>query len=252
MTHAAARAGARLLFVSQAAGRPDLYRPAEDAGVHELGTERGRPNRAAGRPPARLDGVPHRGHVAARQGLRAADAGAAPRRSGALPGCGAEHRPHRCRRPGYPGHHQRDHRLAAAAVRRPAFAAASGSQLVAADSRRWISLPCKRIGDSSSAGTRSRRSPTPRVDSSAAGSMPPVRSDQGPTRASGGGPLPRLAPSDRAAQRRDPRAWRVSSTTDRSAIPGLQCYRPRRGAARTVDPDHAGRPDERIADGRAG
>ncbi|HUH70190.1 MAG TPA: NAD-dependent epimerase/dehydratase family protein [Mycobacterium sp.] len=29
VTHAAARAGARLLFVSQAAGRPDLYRPAE-------------------------------------------------------------------------------------------------------------------------------------------------------------------------------------------------------------------------------
>jgi nucleoside-diphosphate-sugar epimerase len=29
-THAAARAGARLLFVSQAAGRPDLYRPAEE------------------------------------------------------------------------------------------------------------------------------------------------------------------------------------------------------------------------------
>ncbi|MEB3981369.1 NAD-dependent epimerase/dehydratase family protein [Mycobacterium sp. 663a-19] len=30
VTHAAARAGARLLFVSQAAGRPDLYRPAEE------------------------------------------------------------------------------------------------------------------------------------------------------------------------------------------------------------------------------
>ncbi len=30
VTDAAARAGARLLFVSQAAGRPDLYRPAED------------------------------------------------------------------------------------------------------------------------------------------------------------------------------------------------------------------------------
>ena len=30
LTHAAARAGARLLFVSQAAGRPDLYRPAEE------------------------------------------------------------------------------------------------------------------------------------------------------------------------------------------------------------------------------
>jgi nucleoside-diphosphate-sugar epimerase len=30
VTHAAARAGARLLFVSQAAGRPDVYRPAEE------------------------------------------------------------------------------------------------------------------------------------------------------------------------------------------------------------------------------
>jgi nucleoside-diphosphate-sugar epimerase len=30
VTHAAARSGARLLFVSQAAGHPDLYRPAED------------------------------------------------------------------------------------------------------------------------------------------------------------------------------------------------------------------------------
>ncbi|OBK50128.1 NAD-dependent epimerase/dehydratase family protein [Mycobacterium sp. 1081908.1] len=30
VTHAAARAGARLLFVSQAAGRPELYRPAEE------------------------------------------------------------------------------------------------------------------------------------------------------------------------------------------------------------------------------
>jgi nucleoside-diphosphate-sugar epimerase len=30
VTHASARAGARLLFVSQAAGRPDLYRPAEE------------------------------------------------------------------------------------------------------------------------------------------------------------------------------------------------------------------------------
>jgi nucleoside-diphosphate-sugar epimerase len=30
VTHAATRAGARLLFVSQAAGRPDLYQPAED------------------------------------------------------------------------------------------------------------------------------------------------------------------------------------------------------------------------------
>ncbi len=30
VTHAVARAGARLLFVSQAAGRPDLYRPAEE------------------------------------------------------------------------------------------------------------------------------------------------------------------------------------------------------------------------------
>ena len=29
MTHAAARAGARLLFVSQAAGQPELYQPAE-------------------------------------------------------------------------------------------------------------------------------------------------------------------------------------------------------------------------------
>jgi len=37
VTHAAARAGARLLFVSQAAGRPDLYRPAETLVSTSLG-----------------------------------------------------------------------------------------------------------------------------------------------------------------------------------------------------------------------
>ena len=42
-------------------------------------------DRAAGRPPARLDGVPYRSHVATDQGLSAADARPAPRRSGPLP-----------------------------------------------------------------------------------------------------------------------------------------------------------------------
>jgi nucleoside-diphosphate-sugar epimerase len=37
VTHAAARAGARLLFVSQAAGRPDVYRPAETLVSTSLG-----------------------------------------------------------------------------------------------------------------------------------------------------------------------------------------------------------------------
>ena len=37
VTHAAGRAGARLLFVSQAAGRPDLYRPAETLVSTSLG-----------------------------------------------------------------------------------------------------------------------------------------------------------------------------------------------------------------------
>lgn len=37
VTHAAARAGARLLFLSQAAGRPDVYEPAEDLVSTSLG-----------------------------------------------------------------------------------------------------------------------------------------------------------------------------------------------------------------------
>ncbi len=37
VTHAAARAGARLLYVSQAAGRPDVYRPAETIVSNSLG-----------------------------------------------------------------------------------------------------------------------------------------------------------------------------------------------------------------------
>ncbi len=127
VTHAAARAGARLLFVSQTAGRPAPVSAGRGVGVHGLGTKSGHPDRAAGRPPARLDGVPHGGHAAAHQGLGAADAGAASRRPGPFPGHGAEHRPHRCGGPGLPGHHQSDHRVATAAIRRSAFAAASGS-----------------------------------------------------------------------------------------------------------------------------
>lgn len=100
-------------------GRPGGVRAGGGPGVHQPGTEPDHPDRTAGRAPAGLDGVPHGGHRAAHQDLGAADAGAAPRRSGALPGVGARHRPHRRGGPGHAGHHQCGDRVAVVARRRP-------------------------------------------------------------------------------------------------------------------------------------
>ncbi len=66
VANAAARAGARLLFVSQAAGRPELYRQAET--LVSTGWAPAVIRIATGRPPTRLDGVPDSGHAAAEQG----------------------------------------------------------------------------------------------------------------------------------------------------------------------------------------
>ena len=133
------------------------------------GPSLGHPDRAAGRPPTGLDGVPYRRHAAARQDLGAADPGAAPRRPGALPDVVARHRPDRCRGPRHPGHRQCHYRLAAAAIGRPAFPRTSGAELVTADSRNGyqrgtrrlevrVRLACARRGCRHR--TRTRRPPT--------------------------------------------------------------------------------------------
>ena len=98
-------------------GPPRAVSTGRGTGVHELVTEPGHPHRTAGRPPARLDGVPHRGHAVAHRRVGPADASPAHRRPGALPGLVAEHRPHRRGGPRHAGHHQHDHRVAAVASR---------------------------------------------------------------------------------------------------------------------------------------
>ena len=89
VTHAAARAGARLLFVSQAAGRPDLYQPAEAL----VSTSWGPSLVIRIAPPVgrQLDWMVCRtvATLLRTKVFGAADAGAAPRRPGPLPGAGA-------------------------------------------------------------------------------------------------------------------------------------------------------------------
>ncbi|EUA42556.1 NAD dependent epimerase/dehydratase family protein [Mycobacterium xenopi 4042] len=84
VTDAAARAGARLLFVS----RPAATRAVPsggNAGVQRMDAQPDHPDRPARGPPAGLDGVPHGGHVAARQAVVAAGALVACRRPDPLP-----------------------------------------------------------------------------------------------------------------------------------------------------------------------
>ena len=70
VAHAAARAGARLIYVS-VVGRPaDAVPAGRDAGVQRLGAEPGRADSTAGGPPARLDDLPHCRQPAAQQGVR--------------------------------------------------------------------------------------------------------------------------------------------------------------------------------------
>ena len=69
VAHAAARAGARLIYASQVGRRAQAVPAGRGAGVVRLGAEPDRPDRAAGGPPAGLDDLPHDRQPAAQQGF---------------------------------------------------------------------------------------------------------------------------------------------------------------------------------------